>query len=227
MGRRRLPVVLDKTEAEALLAQPNTDCPTGLRNRAILELAYRAGLRVSELVKLRPANIRWREGLLEIRNGKGGRDRNVPVGPATLAWLRAWKAERPAGRTFFGTLKGGPLSARYLQQLVKRLAVKALGEERGARVHPHTLRHSYATSLLDDGFTIREVQDLLGHASVATTQVYLHVRPGDLAAKIRAREESPAEGDAGELAATLLALPAETRAALARALLGGPGHGKA
>ena len=84
MSRKKLPVVLDKEEAEAILAQPNTGCPTGLRNRAILEVMYRAGLRVSEVINLKPGDIRWGSGILEIRGGKGGKDRNVPVNSETL-----------------------------------------------------------------------------------------------------------------------------------------------
>ena len=123
-------------------------------------------------------------------------------------WLRAWHEKRPKGKTFFCTLKGGPLSTRYVQQVVKRMAHRA-GLERVEKVSPHTLRHTYATELLDEGFSIREVQELLGHASVATTQVYTHVRPKGLADKIRARTEA---ADADEaLRQRLRAIPAEQR----------------
>ena len=209
-------MVLEKAEVEAVLGQPNTRCPTGLRNRAILEVMYRGGLRLSEVVNLRPRDVRWESSGLEVRKGKGAKDRNVPVDSETVGWLRAWETLRPKGKRFFCTLKGGELSGRYLQEMVKRLAVKALGDDRGKRVTPHVLRHTYATELLNGGFTIREVQDLLGHSSVQTTQIYTHVRPGDLAAKIQARAgQSEAEKEASELVRKLAALPAEVRAALA------------
>ncbi len=220
MGRR-LPVVLEKAEAEAILAMPNTRCPTGLRNRAVLEVMYRAGLRNAEVTGLRPSHVRWQSGVVEVHSGKGGKDRNVPVDGEMLGWLHAWKAERPKGQTFFCTLKGGRLSPRYLQELVKRLAVKALGEERGTQVTPHVLRHSYATHLLGDGFTIREVQQLLGHASVATTQIYTHVSPKDLAAKIQARAgQTEVHVRALELAKKIASLPRESREALVDMLKG-------
>lgn len=179
---------------------------------------YRAGLRVSEVVNLRPGDIRWRDGILEIQRGKGRKDRNVPVDQETLGWLQAWDAKRPKSRHFFSTLKSRALSARYLQQMVKRLAHRA-GLARADRITPHVLRHSYATELLNGGFTIREVQQLLGHASVATTQVYLHVRPDDLAAKIRKRmQTTDARKQAAKLAEKLAALPHEARAALSELL---------
>ena len=126
--RKKLPVVLDTSEAEAILKQPNTGCPTGLRNRAILEVMYRAGLRLSEVLKLMGADIRWETGLLEIRQAKNDKDRTVPVDSETIAWLRAWLEKRPKGggkgsRRFFCTLKGKKLSGRYAEAMVKRLAV--------------------------------------------------------------------------------------------------------
>lgn len=215
---RHLPTVLTKDEAAALLAQTNTSCPTGLRNRALLELLYRAGLRNGEARHLCPGHIRWAEGIVEVRRGKGDKDRMVPVDQEVLGWLRAWQAKRPPGRYFFCTLKGGPLSARYLQQLVRRLASRA-GIERA--VTPHTLRHSYATSLLNDGFNIREVQELLGHADLSTTQIYTHVSPADLAAKIQRRRGDGQKRERTEaLVARLLELPEDALAALVEALAG-------
>jgi len=215
MGRKKLPVVLDKEEAEAILAQPNTGCPTGLRNRAILEVMYRAGLRVSEVINLRPGDIRWNSGILEVRSGKGGKDRNVPVDSETMGWLRAWQGKRPSRRQrFFTTLQGNPLSPRYLQELVKRLAHNA-GVERADQVTPHVFRHTYATELLNDNFTIREVQTLLGHSNVSTTQIYTHVEPRALAEKIQRRAGlSETEQTIRELAVKLAELPPGARKAL-------------
>lgn len=219
-----MPVVLDAKEAEAILKLPNTGCPTGLRNRAILEVMYRAGLRLSETLKLTPADIRWDDCLLEIRHAKNDKDRPVPVDSETIAWLRGWSEKRPKGcgsRRFFCTLKGGKLSGRYVEAMVKRLAAKALGEERGKKVTPHVLRHSYATALLNGGFSIREVQVLLGHSSVNTTQIYTHVRPLDLAKKIQNRTlETEKERKLRELAAKLASLPEDVRKQLAALLTG-------
>ena len=184
---KRLPVVLETHEVEALLDAANTSCPTGFRNRALLTVVWRCGLRVSEVCDLRTTQIRWTDCILEIRNGKGGRDRNIPLDAKALDWLTRWRPHRADSPFFFSSLSGQRLSPRYIQQLIKRLAVRALGPERGAVVTPHVLRHTYATELLDEGFTLREVQDLLGHASVATTQIYTHVRPKALAEKIRQR----------------------------------------
>jgi len=219
---KRLPTVLEPAEARALLDQPNVNCPTGLRNRALLEVMYRAGLRNAEARHLRPGDIRWSTGMIEVRDGKGGKDRTVPVDGETLARLKAWQAIRPAGRYFFNTLKGGELSPRYLQALMKRLAAKA-GIEQAERVTPHVLRHSYATHLLNDGFTIREVQTLLGHSSVQTTQIYTHVSPKDLAAKIQKRSGNGDQRDRVKLLTEkLLALPPDALEALTEAL---NGHG--
>lgn len=219
MGRKKLPVVLDKEEAEAILAQPNTGCSTGLRNRAILEVMYRAGLRVSEVIYFRPGDIRWGSGILEIRGGKGGKDRNVPVDSETLGWLRAWQGQRPTRRQrFFTTLKGGSLSARYLQQMVKRIASKA-GIDRADQVTPHVFRHTYATELLNDNFNIREVQDLLGHSSVSTTQIYTHVDPRALAEKIQLRtDNNETDRVVQDLATKLAELPVDARRTLADVL---------
>ncbi len=155
-----------------------------------------------------------------MRGGKGGKDRNIPVDSEVQGWLRAWQAQRPGRRQrFFTNLQGKPLSARYLQQAVKRLSHKA-GLERTDLVTPHTFRHSYATQLLNDGFTIREVQTLLGHSNVSTTQIYTQVEPRALAEKIQRRTGND-ETDrlVQELATKLEELPAETREALAEVLL--------
>jgi integrase/recombinase XerD len=207
-----LPIVLDKSEAEKLLSAPNTRCLTGLRSRAILEAMYHAGLRVSEVVNLRPGDMRWQEGIIEVHEGKGKRDRNVPVDSETLGWLQAWDAKRPGrSRRFFCTLQGKILTTRYIQRMVKCLARRAK-LERASKITPHTLRHSYATELLDGGFTIREVQHLLGHSSVSTTQIYTHVRPSDIAAKIQGKVEGvEPDSQAKALAEKLAGLPAEAR----------------
>ncbi len=180
---KRLPKVISKQDAQKLLAVPNVKCPTGLRNRVMLDVMYRAGLRVSEVVKLKPGNIRWESGEIEVRDGKGGKDRVVPVDHETLDWLRQWEDKRPKNGRFFSTLQGKPLDARYIRQVVDRCADKA-GLDRKL-VSPHVFRHSFATEKLDEGFTLREVQELLGHANVSTTQIYTHVSPAALREKIQ------------------------------------------
>jgi len=225
MGRRGLPKIMEREDVKALLAVPNTSCPTGLRNRTALELMYRAGLRVSEVTALKPGDIRWEKGEASVEHGKGDRDRVVPLDAEAVNWLRLWRKhpKHPKGAaTFFCTLDGGPLSTNYLRDVVKRCARKA-GLDPLA-VSPHRLRHTYATELLDEGFTIREVQELLGHSSVVTTQVYTHVRPAGLAEKIRRRgqaEEKPTvDPEAQALAEKIVGLTPEARQALA-ALVGG------
>jgi integrase/recombinase XerC len=178
--RRRLPGALTHDAVAALLAAPPVDQPTGLRDRAILELLYAGGLRVGELVALRCEQVAGDE--IRVR-GKGGRDRVVLVGSQAGAWLRRYLAEarpklaRPPGSgrgadACFLNARGGPLTARAVQWLVGRwVRAAALGQ----RTTPHVLRHTFATHLLDGGADLRAVQELLGHASLATTQIYTHV----------------------------------------------------
>lgn len=186
------PEVLSVEEAEQVLRQPNRGSATGLRNRCMLELMYRAGLRVGEVVALRPRDVRWSDNRVEVRGSKRGKGRNVPLRPGTLELLERWKAIRPKSETFFSTCwnrggiaaghgAGAALSARYVQQMVARCAHRA-GIDR--RVTPHVFRHTYATQMLAAGLTIREVQTLLGHSDVSTTMIYTHVDPAALAAKL-------------------------------------------
>jgi integrase/recombinase XerD len=114
----------------------------------------------------------------------GLRVSDVPLETYVLDSLRKWKAERPKGNKFFTTLKGEELNDRYIRTFVKRYAGKANIQK---NVHPHTLRHTFATELLDQGFNIREVQDLLGHSDLSTTMIYTHVNPVTLREKIRLR----------------------------------------
>lgn len=228
---KRLPVTLTDEEVTRLLAQVNPKSTTGLRNRAMLAAMLGAGLRVSELCALRGADVDLAEGTVRVNLGKGAKDRVVPVDGETLGWLRAW-AERRAklglnGRQpFFCRIRArrlgqpleacGPIAPRTVQILLRRLAQKT-GIE-GKRVSPHVLRHTYATRLLRNGFTIREVQELLGHASVATTQVYTHVDPQALKAKVQGQK--PVDPQIAKLAEALASLPEQARQALLAALQG-------
>ena len=197
MPPRKLPKVLTADEMTLLLARPNVDCPTGLRNRAMLELMYRAGLRVSECCGIYLRDLDWREGVLQLRGevAKGGREAALPLDEVTLDWLGRWKPVRrryAAGSPcMFVTLRGGSVSPHYVWEMVGRYARKA-GVEK--HVTPHMLRHTFATELLREGFDIREVQELLRHADVRTTMIYTHTSPERLKAKVRARRSGGARG---------------------------------
>jgi len=176
--RRPLPEVLSYAEVERLLEQPDTSLPLGVRDRAILELLYSCGLRVSELCALRLADLLRSEELLRVR-GKGSKERLVPIGKPALQWLERYLQEvrpllaRPQSRDIiFLNARGGQLSRMSVWKLVRHAAERA-GIER--RIHPHTLRHSFATHLLEGGADLRAVQEMLGHASITTTQIYTHV----------------------------------------------------
>jgi len=176
-ARRKLPLVLSKEQIGAMIANCSITSKTGTRTRGLIAAFAGAGLRCDEATSLRPCDIKWAEGLIEVRNGKGGRDRCVPVHTSDLAYLRAWDEKRPQGaRWFFTTHKGTRLSNRYVRDAIKRSAIRAQLDQ-AEEVHPHTLRHSFATLKLEEGYTQAEVRDLLGHARTSTTDVYLHTRP--------------------------------------------------
>jgi len=179
---RRLPRPLDQEEVLALLGAPNTKTLRGLRDRAMLSLAYAAGLRVSELVGLRVGDVDERRGIVAAF-GKGGKRRLVPLGEVPLRHLSEYRsalaAEPPKKRgggsdspLVFPTPRGRPLTRQAFWKIVRRYAMaKGL---RGA-MHPHRLRHSFATHLLAHGADLRSVQTMLGHSNVATTEIYTHV----------------------------------------------------
>jgi integrase/recombinase XerC len=175
---RKLPKFLTGEEIAALLAAPQPGRPGGLRDRAILELMYSCGCRVRELVTLDDADLDLRNATVRIR-GKGRRERLGIVGSHAQAAIRTWLAARPAdararasARPLFTNRFGGRLSVRGVARLLeKHLAAAGLTK----RASPHTLRHSFATHLLDAGADIRSVQELLGHKSLVTTQIYTHV----------------------------------------------------
>jgi integrase/recombinase XerC len=178
---RPLPRVLRQKEAEQLCDLPPDDDPAGVRDRAIVELLYGAGLRVGELCGLDLDDIDLRAGALRV-TGKGRKQRRVPIGgPAVTALgtyvtsARAWFLERsetpPEPHALFLNSRGGRLQSRSVRARLDKYT-KAAG---GAPVNPHALRHSFATHLLDNGADLRAVQELLGHESLATTQIYTHV----------------------------------------------------
>jgi integrase/recombinase XerD len=172
---RTLPKVLSEAQVESLLAAPDTATPLGLRDRAMLELLYATGLRVSELVGLTLPQLRLDVGFL-IAFGKGSKERVVPVGEQAEAWLHRYLKEIRPGlasrhETVFVNYQGEPMSRVGFW---KNLA--AYGVATGIReLSPHVLRHSFATHLLEHGADLRSVQMMLGHADIATTQIYTHI----------------------------------------------------
>ena len=176
---RRLPKSLSEQQVEALLDAPDPETKLGLRDRAMLETLYATGLRVSELVGLKLAQLSFDAGIVRVL-GKGGRERLVPLGEEAVAWLTRYLAtarvELAAGGTsdaVFITARRGPLTRQAFWQLTKRYGLKA-GIAASA-LSPHTLRHAFATHLLNHGADLRVVQMLLGHADITTTTIYTHV----------------------------------------------------
>ena len=169
---RKLPQVLDADEASRLVEVP-TDVPLGLRDRALLELFYSSGLRLSELCSLRWHGLDLTNGYVTVL-GKGGKQRKVPVGSHARKALQAWQDEQQpvADAPVFPGRSGGPLSQRAVQ-----LRMKLLAQQQGLfkHVHPHMLRHSFASHILESSGDLRGVQELLGHADIATTQIYTHL----------------------------------------------------
>lgn len=193
---QRLPECLSVPQVEALLQAPDPDTPAGLRDRAILECLYGAGLRVSELVALRLPNVDWENCMLLV-HGKGNKDRAALLGQsaheALAAYVRHGRPELATDRSgdwLWLNRFGGRLSARAVQLAVRRYATAAgLGRD----VHPHVLRHSFATHMLEGGADVRVVQELLGHANVATTQIYTHVTEAAKRAAVDAALEGLSE----------------------------------
>lgn len=189
---KKLPWVMSRDECAALKSMPNTRCPTGLRNRAMLEVMHRGGLRVSEVCKLRRRDIVWERCMIEVRDAKGAKDRTVTTDPATMAWLRAWDSRRVRGEPFFNRVRrvpgekpGGALTTSAVQKTVRLLAGRAvrrgkIDADRAGRITPHKLRHAHATELIEEGASLTAIQQQLGHANIASTSIYLHARPGAL-----------------------------------------------
>lgn len=175
---RLLPVALTEHDVELLLQAPETTQPLGFRDRAMLEMLYATGLRVSELVGLKLAQISLRQGVVRI-TGKGDKERLVPIGAEAVAWLEAYLvgarltllAERQCDDVFV-TNRGSSMTRQAFWHIIKRYAKKAgIYKE----LSPHTLRHAFATHLLNHGADLRVVQLLLGHSDLSTTQIYTHI----------------------------------------------------
>jgi integrase/recombinase XerD len=174
----RFPKTLSEQDVESLLAQGDSGTPLGLRDRAMLEVLYASGLRVSELVRLKLAQVSHDMGVVRVM-GKGSKERLVPLGEEALAWLTRYSKEgrsailkKRASDYVFVTARGAPMTRQAFWHLIKKRAASAVP---GKTLSPHTLRHAFATHLLNHGADLRVVQLLLGHADISTTQIYTHV----------------------------------------------------
>jgi site-specific recombinase XerD len=182
--------VLTEDEVKALIRSCSNRAPTGIRNRALITVMYRAGLRLSEALALKPKDIDQGAGTITVLHGKGDRRRVVGIDPGSMAIVMRWMDQRPSlgltGRSpVFCTLQGRPLHASYVRTLLHRLADKT-GIDK--RVHPHALRHSMAFDLMWEGVPVPLIQAQLGHASLSTTQRYLdHLAPKDLVEAMQRR----------------------------------------
>jgi len=175
---RRLPGVMTRDEVEALINAPNTESPLGFRDRTFFEVLYATGLRVSELVGLRMDNLNLDAGFVIVM-GKGSKERIVPLGEAAVDVLRAYLTQvrpvlmkRSVNSRVFLNREGLPMSRQGFWKLIKKYCLAA-GITK--KISPHTLRHSFATHILEGGADLRSVQMMLGHSDIATTQIYTHV----------------------------------------------------
>lgn len=192
-GRRFSPEPLTGAEAKALISACSPRAHTGVRNRALIVVLYRGGLRISEALALRVKDLDQDAGTIRVLQGKGGRTRLVGLDPGAWAILQLWLDRRPqlglsSKHPVFCTLSGEQLKDSYCRALLPRLAAKA-GIEK--RVHPHGLRHSFAFELANEGVPMHAIQALLGHAALSTTAIYLsHLSPMQVVAHARQRSWS-------------------------------------
>jgi integrase/recombinase XerD len=174
----RFPKTLSETDVEALLAAPDVNTPLGMRDRTMFEVLYAAGLRVSELVGLKVFEVNLDAGVLRIM-GKGSKERLVPLGEEAVDWVRRYLKEfrssllkKKSSDHLFITARGAGMTRQAFWQNIKRYGARAVP---GKQISPHTLRHAFATHLINHGADLRVVQMLLGHADISTTQIYTHV----------------------------------------------------
>lgn len=184
---RELPRSLGASDVENLLAAPDIETTIGLRDRAMLELLYASGLRVSELIALQLVSVNLRQGVVRVV-GKGNKERLVPVGETALDWLQRYLREArqellPAGGSvLFPSRRGRTMTRQTFWHAIKRYALAA-GIQKD--ISPHTLRHAFATHLVDNGADLRAVQMMLGHSDLSTTQIYTHVAQQRLQSLLR------------------------------------------
>jgi len=176
--KRKLPIILTIEEVDRLMEQPNVMLPLGLRDRAMLELMYGTGIRVSEMLSLQIEDVNPTAGFLRCF-GKGRKERIIPVNQTSLDWIQRYIARarnsllrNQGGRTLFLNAHGRPMTRQGFFKILGNYAEKA---ELKHEVTPHTLRHSFATHLLENGADLRAVQEMLGHADISTTQIYTHL----------------------------------------------------
>ena len=168
----RFPKSLSEAEVEALLSAPNTATPMGLRDRAMLELLYATGLRVSELVAVKTFEVNLDAGVVRVM-GKGSKERLVPLGEEAADWIsRYLKSRNHKSHALFLTSRGAGMTRQAFWHLIRRYGARAIP---GKKLSPHVLRHAFATHLINHGADLRVVQLLLGHADISTTQIYTHV----------------------------------------------------
>jgi len=192
---------MEREECKAVKAIPDTRYATGTRNRAILEVMHRGGLRVSEVCNLKRRDVIWEEGLLQIHQAKGRKDRPVRVDAQAMQWLQKWDGRRAGirgrGEYFFCSIKGRnrgermtPRSIQRMLDTMVRRAVRRglLDPERAKMITPHKFRHAHATELVEEHAPLTEVQAQLGHANMSTTSRYLHARAAGLKDFMAARE---------------------------------------
>ncbi len=180
----RLPDFLSIQDVDMLLSAPDTKTPLGLRDKAMLEVLYATGLRVSELISLRLNDVNLQKGYVTAL-GKGGKERAVPIGDAAMHWVKSYMdegrrillKERTCAYLFI-TARSGRMTRQNFWLIIKNAAVRAGIDP--LRIKPHALRHSFATHLLERGADLRLVQAMLGHADISTTQIYTHVTKGAL-----------------------------------------------
>lgn len=165
-----LPRFLTEVEVDRLLAAPDISTEAGIRDRAILELMYAAGLRVSELTSLKLSDVDVLAGIV-VCHGKGSKERRVPMGKSAIHWVQRYISVRTATLISFFSYRGKPLNRYFVWAIIKRYAKQVEIED----ISPHTLRHSFATHLLQRGADSRSVQALLGHSDISTTQIYTHI----------------------------------------------------
>ena len=174
----RFPKVLSEADVEALLAAPDVNTPLGMRDRAMFEVLYASGLRVSELVGLKVFEVNLDAGVLRVL-GKGSKERVVPLGEEAVDWVRRYKKDfrssllkKKSSDHLFITSRGAGMTRQAFWQNIKRYGARAVP---GKHFSPHVLRHAFATHLINHGADLRVVQMLLGHADISTTQIYTHV----------------------------------------------------
>jgi site-specific recombinase XerD len=181
--------ILSAEEARALVRAPSSRAPTGVRNKALIVVMLRAGLRLAEALALKPSDLDARACEIRVLRGKGSKARTVAIDEGAMAIVQRWVDLRRElglrGGPLFCTLRGEPLGPRYVRAMLQRMAARA-GIDK--RVHPHGLRHTHAAELAREGLPMNAIQAQLGHSSLATTSVYLsHISPGELSARIKRR----------------------------------------